>query len=420
MALIDLGDVARAAPVSSPVDLPRLRRLALTVLTVAGLLALSASAPPPAPLARLLWATAFRPGDTVAVDARTVYVSGPGTVTAYELPTGTLRWNAPVEAGAADRGVRLAGDVLLVPTAAAPSVRGTIALDATTGEPLWRSDGDAFPSPARGDALLAVTDPAGVTTGLRLVDLRDGREIWRHAIAPAEQWTTIAEDGRPASIVTVTGTGDTTVYGYGDGIVRHRGRIPWNGVYSSTLFPADPYLIVVRTASAQTVATVYRGSDLRPLWRSDEVIGYVTGCGPLICTAGVPGVTGREPATGREVWRRPDMNFVWNLDGGRVVLSAAATVASATAVLADTATGRTIGRPFGGPQSFAADGAGSLLLLRGTGGWSDRTALNRVDLATGRQTALGVVPRSAAQDCRATPGYLVCPRGDALTVTAIG
>jgi len=177
--------------------------------------------------------------------------------------------------------------------------------------------------------------------------------------------------------------------------------------------------VVVRTSSAQTVATVY-GAGLRRLWRSEELIGYVTVCGPLICTAGVRGVSGREPATGREVWRRDDLNFVWDLGGGHLLLSAAADLASATTVLADAATGRTIGRPFGGQRAFAAGPAGSLLLLRGTSTAPGRTVVNRLDLADGRQTLLGTVDRMAEQDCQGTPGYLLCPRGQTLTVTAVG
>jgi outer membrane protein assembly factor BamB len=74
-------------------------------------------------------------------------------VSAYDLPTGRMRWSTPTGDGIAGDGVRPAGDVLLVPTVAVPtkdgstsdgrSRRGTIALDAATGEQLWRSDGDA-------------------------------------------------------------------------------------------------------------------------------------------------------------------------------------------------------------------------------------------------------------------------------------
>ncbi|WP_433363786.1 PQQ-binding-like beta-propeller repeat protein [Actinoplanes sp. CA-142083] len=426
MTVIDLGDVAGpgAEPAAAPVNLPRLRRAALAVLAVAGLLAAAASAPPAPSLVRQLWATAYGPGDTLALDGRTVYLNrtspaGPA-VTAFDLATGKPRWSTPDGAGIANYGVLPAGDVLLAPTVSSSAKQGTIALDAATGEQLWHSDGDASPSVASGDVLLAETDQLGVTTALRLVGLRDGHEIWRHPIEPAVQWTTVAEGGRPTTIASVTQTGDVTIYGYEDGVVRHRGRIPWNGVYSATLFPADPYLVVVRTASAQTVATIYRATDLRPMWRSDELIGYVTGCGALICTAGVRGVVGREPANGGEVWRRGDMNFVWNLGGGRLLLSAAANLASATTVLVDSATGRTIGRPIGGQQAFSTGAAGSLLLLRGTTTPPYRTAVNRLDLATGRQTVLGTVDRFAEQDCRGTPGYLLCPRGETLTVTAVG
>lgn len=427
MTLIDLGDLAGAAaePAAAPVNLPRLRKLALAVLTVAGLLAMTASAPAAPSLVRPLWTAAFGPGDTLALDGPTVYLNRADTagvvaVTAYDLRTGKIRWSTPTGVAVADHGVRPAGDVLLVPTVSPQSVPGTIALDAATGRQLWRSDGNASPSVERGDAVLAEADRDGVTTALRLVGLRDGHQIWRRPIAPSERWTTLGQAGRPTMIVTMSATGDATVYGYDDGIARHRARVPWNGVYSATLLPVGSFFAVVRTSSAQTVATVYRGADLRPLWRSEELIGYVTTCGALVCTAGVRSVTGRDAATGREVWRRDDMNFVWDLGGGRLLLSAAPNLASATTVLVDTATGRTIGSPVGGQQAFSVDADGSLLLLRGTRTPPGRTAVNRLDLATGRLTVLGTVGRLAEQNCQGTPGYLLCPRGDTLTVTAVG
>jgi hypothetical protein len=83
------------------------------------------------------------------------------------------------------------------------------------------------------------------------------------------------------------------------------------------------------------------------------------------------------------------MNFVWDLGGGRLLLSAAADLASATTALVDAATRRTIGRPFGGEQSFAAGAAGSLLLLRTSRSPVSRTVMTRLDLADGMQTVLG-------------------------------
>ncbi|MET0416477.1 MAG: hypothetical protein ABW022_10700 [Actinoplanes sp.] len=135
---------------------------------------------------------------------------------------------------------------------------------------------------------------------------------------------------------------------------------------------------------------------------------------------GVRGVAGRDPATGREIWWRDDMNFVWDLGAGRLPLSAAADLASATTVLVDAASGRTIGRPLGGQEAFVDGPAGSLMLLRATRTPYDRTAVNRLDLANGRQTALGTVDRLAEQDCQGVTGYLLCPRKDTVTVTAVG
>jgi hypothetical protein len=430
MTLIDLGN-ARAATeaAAAPVNLPRLRRLALAVLTAVGLAVTTASTSPVPSLVRPLWTTALQPSDIVAMDGRTVYLnrsgsSGPAEVVAYDLRTGRLRWSTPT--GDA-YGIRPVGGVVLVTTGPlpigltsfSPGPR-TIALDAATGTRLWQSAGASSPSSVGGEVLLAETGQSGATTGLRLVGLRDGHQVWRRSITPAEEWATLTERGRPTSVVTVTATGDATVYGYDDGAVRHRSRIPWNGVYSATFFPVGAQLVVIRTASAQTVASVYHAADLRLLWRSDELIGYVTGCGPLICTAGVRGVAGRDPTTGRQTWRRDDMNFVWDLGADRLLLSAAANLASATTVLVDAATGRTIGRPLGGQEAFVVGPAGSLVLLRATRTPYDRTAVNRLDLADGRQTALGTVDRLAEQDCQGVSGYLLCRRGDALAVTAVG
>ncbi|SNY39142.1 outer membrane protein assembly factor BamB family protein [Paractinoplanes atraurantiacus] len=428
MTLIDLGDTTEAAPpAAAPVNLSRLRRLVLAGLSVLGVLVAGASAAPTPSPVRTLWTTAFRSGDTMAVDDGTVYVhrgddSGPTAVTAYDLATGRSRWSGPAGAGPADRSVNPVGDVLLVPTSLfAPGTTtagpGVIVLDAATGAELWRSYGDAVPSAATGDVLLAETGQNGITTALRLVRLRDGHEVWRHSVPPAEEWTTVTENGRPSAIVAVTGQGDATVYRYADGTVLHRDRIPWNGVYSAGLAPAGPHLIVVRTASAQTVATVYSPGDLRPLWRTGELIGSVAGCGPLICAAGVRGVAAYDAGTGREIWRRDDVNYAWDLGAGRLLLSADDVTSM---VLADTATGRTIGGPYDARTSLLSGATGSMLLLRAAATPDGRTAVARLDLATGRQTVLGTVVLPAADDCRGAPGHLLCTSANTLTVTAVG
>ncbi|MCO8276143.1 PQQ-like beta-propeller repeat protein [Actinoplanes sp. TRM 88003] len=430
MTLIDLdtAGTAAASP-TAPVNLTRLRRLALAVLTALGLATMTASTPPPPALVRPLWTTAWQPSDALATDGRAVYLNrsspdGPAEVVAYDLPTGRLRWSSPT-GDAYD--VRPVGGVVLVTTGPSPVGSAsfspgphTVALDAATGTRLWQSAGAASPSSVSGQVLLGETGASGATTGLRLVGLRDGHQVWRRSIAPAEEWTVLPAGARPTSVVTVTATGEATVHGYDDGAARHRGRIPWNGVYSATFFAVGAQLVVIRRASAQTAATVHRAADLGLLWRSDELIGSVTGCGRLICTAGVRGVAGRDPATGRLIWQRDDMRFVWDLGADRLLLSAAANLASATTELVDSGTGRTIGRPLGGPGAFVAGPAGSLILLRATGTPDYRTAVTRLDLADGRQTALGLLDRLAEQNCQGASGYLLCPRGNTLTVTAVG
>ena len=70
MTLIDLGNAEPVTEVAAaPVNLPRLRRLALAVLTAVGLAAMTASTPPAPSLVRPLWTTALQPSDTVATEA---------------------------------------------------------------------------------------------------------------------------------------------------------------------------------------------------------------------------------------------------------------------------------------------------------------------------------------------------------------
>jgi putative pyrroloquinoline-quinone binding quinoprotein len=439
MSLIDLGEVTEetAAP-AVPLNLPRLRRLALAVLAVAGLLALGAAAPPAPPLVRPLWTAAFQPSDVMALDAGAAYLNQsddgrPPTLTAYDLATGAVRWQRPSGVTVSGYPPRPAGDVLLVPAdpelirheEADKSVsyyqlsRSTLALDAATGERLWQTAGDAHPTAGLGEAVITEADETGAVTRLRLVRLRDGHEVWGHTITPVNEWTWLGPAGRPTEIATVTKTGDVTVYGYADGVVRHRGRLPWAGLYTASLGAAGPYLLVNRRASAQTIATVYRSDDLRPLWRSDDLIGYGTACGGLICTTGAHEVVGHDPATGRVVWRTLGVQDLWDVGGERLLLNAVGTGVP-TMVLIDAATGRAIGAPVAGQPAQVVHPEGSIYLLRGTTTPRDRTAVVRFDLATGRSTMLGTIGAIGEQGCAMVPGYLACPAAGRLTVTAAG
>jgi len=439
MSLIDLGEVTAetTAPVV-PLNLPRFRRLALTVLAVAGLLALGASAPPGPSLVRQLWTTAFQASDVMALDADAAYLnrSDDGRspeLTAYDLATGVVRWKRPSGVAVAGYPPRPAGDVLLVPTdpdlirheEADESVsyyqlsRGTVALDAATGEQLWQTAGDASPSAGLGEAVITEANEAGAVTRLRLVRLRDGHEMWSHAVTPVNEWIPLGPPDRPTEIATVTKTGDVTVYGYQDGVVRRQGRLPWAGLYTASLSAAGPYLLVNRRASAQTIATVYRSDDLRPLWRSDDLIGYGTSCGALICTTGAHEVVGHDPATGRVVWRTQGVEDLWDVGGDRLLLTVAGT-AVPTMRLIDAATGQAIGDRAAGQPAQTALPAGSIYLLRGTTTPKDRIAVVRFNLSTGEATMLGTIGAIGEQGCAMAPGYLACPARGRLTVTAAG
>lgn len=433
MTLIDLGDPAAVTdePVVA-VHLPRLRRLVLTILTGAGLFAATASAPPGPPLVNPLWTAQFQQEDTMALEHSMAFLNHPSQqgasrTTAYDLATGKIRWIADTGPTAAGYEVQPAGDVVLVgadplekESSDYPLERDTVALDLATGRQLWRATGDAAPSVGTGDALLTETDRSGALTTLRLVRLRDGREIWKRTIPPATQSTIIYQGDRPVDVVTVAGTGNTTVYRYHDGFASHPGRLPWNETDSPSLTSTGPYLVVNRTAGSQTIATVYRADNLDPLWRSDHQADHVGVCGALICTANGFGVIGRDPATGRETWRRNDMTGFWDLGYGRLLLTAGDT-SMTTTVLIDATSGRTLGRPFPAQRIVvSAQAADPLYVLRATTSPPARTAVSRLDPANGQETVLGTVGPLNDGNCLGVSGYLACPADGKLSVAAIG
>ena len=438
MAVIDLGEVTGAEHASAgPVDHRRLLRAGLSVLSIAGLLVIAGAAPGPTTGVRPLWTTSIDNGRTLALDERTAYVSrledGRPTVAAYDLASGRLRWSAPVGDGlGAEMAPRPAGDTVLAPADPASmtyqdndgsrltyvSALTTVALDAATGDQLWRANGDARPSAGTGTALIAEHDDQVRTTRLRLVRLRDGDEVWSRSTPPLVDWIPLPDHDHPETIATATADGRLSVYGYADGKLRATSQVPWETkTRSATLIPAGRNLAVVRDdASRDTITTVYSAGDLRPRWTA----GDVSTCGELVCSIGVEGVAGRDPDTGRVVWNAPDARNMYPVAADRVLLST--TLDGATVRLADSRTGRPVGRPVTGAQAYTDDPAGDLLFTRPSVDPPGRLVVTRLDLADGRQTSIGTFGPTGDESsyCLAARTYLACLRPDGLHVMAVG
>ncbi|MFF5293612.1 outer membrane protein assembly factor BamB family protein [Paractinoplanes globisporus] len=442
MTVIDLGEVTHqdAGP-SIPVNYRRVLRVLLAALTVVGVLAVAGSAHGTRPGLRTLWITPYSQ-DTIALDARTVYVAQAGddgqqSLAAYDLATGARRWSAAVQPS--EFASRPAGDTVLVPTDTITvtheepngdtyyyiTAGTTIALDAATGAERWRVKGDASPLPA-GTALVTEHDWRNRVVGLRLLALHDGAERWKLALPPLAGFTLLPGPEHPEAVATVGEDGTAAIYGFADGKVRATGRVPWDATAALTvsLIPAGRGFAVVRAQpDGGSLTTVYSADTLRPLWQA----GSVTSCGELICSTGLGGVAGHDPATGRVVWTLPDTFDGWAISPDRMVTLANGD--NTEFQLVDSRTGKRLGEPIAGMLASSSNVAGvpptgntdgTMLATRPSRDPAGQLVVSRIDLADGAQTPLGRFGPSGEQAlCFTSPGYLACPRYDGLHIMAV-
>ncbi|GIM91501.1 outer membrane protein assembly factor BamB family protein [Paractinoplanes toevensis] len=441
MTIIDLGEVTEEAVAPSvPVNIPQLRRLALALLSVAGVLVLAGAAPAASTGVRQLWSTPLRQGESWSLSADTVYLTRlDDKVSAYNLTTGELRWSVPAGAELGDPRPRLVGDLLLVPADPVmisqeeadgsryyyETVRTTIALDAATGEERWRVSGEAYASGESGTLLISDHDEQARTTRLRLIRLTDGGEVWNRPVPAAPSWTPIRNDGRIVAIAVATEGGLLSVYDYADGQLRRSTRFSsaTTSKRSVTLMPAGSYLVVMRDLPVGSETAVYDAEDLRRLWYTTQSTAYVTACGDGLCDIGGGAIVGRLPRTGKEVWTLAGMRDMTLLGHDRMIVTGDAVTGDN--YLADPVTGTTIGAPIVGRMVYPQDSGDMPMFLRPAVEPPGRLALVAVNPADGTQRTLGTVPPLAAEDvCITTSGYLACVRtgaqGMALDITAVG
>jgi outer membrane protein assembly factor BamB len=434
MTLIDLGEAAwdEVTP-APPVNHRRLLRAALALLTVAGLLVLAGSAHGGPPGLRPVWKIAYTDDDAMAFDRKTLYVAraedGHAAVAAYDLATGAPRWTAPTGEAHAGRAPRVVGDTVLA--SADPrltthedadgnkfflqSVRTTVALDAATGDELWRTGGEVRAYAASGNVMISEDDEQGRVIRLRQVRPRDGGEIWSRPVSPLAGWTLLPDDDHPTAIATLTPDGQVTILGYADGQPRGGGRLPWRAKNSTAMLWAagNEFAVIQDIVSGDSTTTVYDPTAFKPLWQTR----WVTACGDLLCATDVNGVSGRDPVTGHEVWTIPGANDINLVAPGRLLLSS---YANRDLQLVDAGTGRTVGGTFTGQFAVSAD-PDALFVLRPSVKPAGSSVVNRLDPADGKQTPLGsFVSSDGVPQCTATRGYLACRIGPELRVIATG
>jgi outer membrane protein assembly factor BamB len=443
MTVIELGELARdgdTPPPATPVRLDRRMIRQVTLVVVAALTVLGATGSTPSfrHTVRPLWSTHYGEGDSMAIDATTLFAGqledGSATLSAFDLATGRKRWTVP--AGVDSVPLRPVVDGVLVMPDTVTDARipqddgtfmvqtftsSTIARDTRTGRALWTLPGDAIETDP-GSVLLGESNHNGSLTRLRVIGLHDGVTRWSMPVRGVDVWAVDDHGGRPARIVLGDGSGLLTVLDYADGSVVHTGRVSgqWPriggaGVYSS-LQVIDNRLVVSRADNESNESTVYRLDNFQELWHSD---GFVIDCGAVLCAMETSGLIGRDPVTGRPLWSRADLSGMWPLANGRFLGNGSSS--SGPYQLVDSATGRGIGDAVRGePTWTGASPVGSVLLIGIVASDYRLSSVIQLDLDTGRSYLLGTVKEVEHFGCQSAPGYLICARRDGLDVTAVG
>ncbi len=442
--MIELGEVAGEEPDDRPgpgITRRSVRPGALAAIAVFTLLAVTGSVVPEPRGVRHLWSAPLRERDGVTLTATQAFVSRTGDertrITAYDLAGGATSWSRelPDEVGWVQP-VRN-DDILLLPVSrkvvrlglgseqeiTTEFHRETVALDARTGDVLWRATGEPQTS-SGGTTMLTEHTDQGRIKSLRLVRVGDGGTIWTKNPSGVEQQAIALRDQQPDRLILVGAGGEVTVYRYADGEKITQGRIPWtvprpDEGYYTHLNAADGYLVVNQARPEKTEQFVYRLDTMTQLWRTRATDGYAFPCGAArLCLNEGNALVARDIATGARRWAAQSSGDLFPVTDERLLTDTG--FADGTPTLIDAATGRIISS--GGPGStvWNSQVGDHVLLLRPTMRPVGRTMVIRWYLRDGRQHLLGAIEWQTTQRCQTVPGFLACSRDDRLQVTAVG
>ncbi|MBL7255135.1 outer membrane protein assembly factor BamB family protein [Paractinoplanes lichenicola] len=444
MSTIELGEISPAHDGPDPVGSPRFdRRLVrqtglglIAALCLAGL----AGSHVPEPLGvRPVWSISIAQaqGTTLTSDGVFVHrsVNGLAAVTAYDLPTGAVRWQRPFDTTIGYLQAAESAGMLLVPTEGhvveLPAVneqsafhaefhRQTIAISTATGAELWRTAGEPYTVSGETALLTEYTDRADLAR-MRLIRLSDHSTIWRRDTPGVGNYTVIPGD-RPDKIITATGAGVINIYSYATGELISTAKVPWvkgnpDEGYFNDLSGTRDVLVVNRSRRELFDMSVYRADTMTELWRAPDTNGYAFPCGSALCLNDGAGLVAYDPLTGERRWRLDGAVNAFQVTPDRLVLGEG--LDDGRNVLVDAETGAALGEPAFGTLAWSAPDEASVLVLRSTVSPPDRTAVIRWDLRTGRQRMLGTIGAMAGRPCSSVPGYLVCTVGDDYQVVAV-
>ncbi|BCY14328.1 PQQ-binding-like beta-propeller repeat protein [Actinoplanes sp. L3-i22] len=382
------------------------------VLAVLLLLSSSASAAPLKPPFTALLRVPLGPADPYLVTAAgRLLTQTNGLITAYDLGTGTLRW----QAGQSTPVYRLRtgeGLVLMQPWTTAGAADGTSAISVTTGAKIWDNPRSVITF-AGSDQLLAVTGTRSLSGSNRrvqgLIEVLDpatGEARWQVRVpSTAVVLGVPGPAGSGARMLMVRDDRTARLYDLADGRQMNVRSLPAANYGPENPSVADGTVLLRHPGPSGMEVSAYDPATLRELWtKPAEGTFEVRSCGLLACFLGQDGVRAVEPATGDTRWVRAGWQSV--TERGDTLLAYPDTDISRPVGLVDSRTGRMLVDLAGWLPMAGANGSGELLVTREVPAGA-RTMVAVADRAAGRLRPIALLPAGTG-DCEAAPGRLVC------------
>ncbi|OJF12040.1 outer membrane protein assembly factor BamB family protein [Couchioplanes caeruleus] len=411
--VIDLG-LSRGEPdeYASPRRATVPRWFPAVLIAVIVLLGSAASAAPPPPALSPVLSVRIGPADPYTLTAGgDLLAQSLGTLAAYDLGDGRMRWEAGSEAPSYR--LRIGGGlVLLRPYAGSGRVdRGTTAVSLADGSARWRRSGSVV-TVAGSDTLLAVTTVRSysgpgrrVQGAVEAVEPATGRTRWGVTVPSTAVLLGLpGAAGRPARMLLVHDNRTAAVHDLATGAMLTHAELP-----AADYGPDNPVvaggLLLLRHPATDGRAVTAFDPDLRRRWTRPAGSAYgVVPCGELACLAEADGVRAVDPADGAEAWFRPGWRGV-EQRGGLVIASGSAAGETDLVGIVDPATGRVL-TDLRGWRLVSGTGGDHLLVTRSTGAGA-RTMVAVVTPGEARPRLLSDLPDGTG-DCQAGPGRLVC------------
>jgi outer membrane protein assembly factor BamB len=433
---LDLVPVPDERPQRPPAG-PGLKAACLAVVV---LLSLTAAQAPRTGISRLL-TVGTTPASAHVLSADALFVTDfsdgqadDSTVRRFALDGGTVQWSTRLPESARGLALQAGARVLLTMN----SDESTTAVDADTGQVLWRSPGGV--TELTPDAALIVRYAADRRTALlRLVSLRSGNLVWARPVEVDATWRTLGGPppaAGPRRLVIIAGNGAATTVRFDTGKTVAQAELnirlrQWEGNYRedyrddfAEISAVGDGLYVVSGHDGVVTLTAYDGETLAVRWRSTGVPpGRVDPCGSVLCVTDLsvfgsdPSVVAPDreivaidPRTGAKRWSSRSWQSTYALTDDRLIATTG--VGNGTQspwTLLDASSGRVItDLGVGNPLGNGAEGVrGTLRFVHMDTARPELAWVSTIDLRTGRSSIEGSVDQ-VTPVCDVAGRHLAC------------